>query len=130
MGKYEDIINLPYQKSLRHPQMSMMQRAAQFAPFSALSGYEELISEASRITSEMMELSSERKEQLSKLLTLILKEKAKAWIVYFHEDAKKSGGAYKSIEGYPRKVETGERKLIMQSGEQISLDSIVNIRKL
>lgn len=127
--KYKDIIDLPHHVSETRQRMSVEHRAAQFSSFSALSGYEEKIAETARVTSEMIELSQEKKDLLSRKLAHFLETGHKVRIVYFSLDPKKSGGEYKVILDAIRKIEEGDRTLILKSGASLFIDYIVHIGK-
>ena len=127
---YEDIINLPHHVSSTHPHMSVSDRAAQFAPFAALTGYGDVIKETARQTDTEPELSDDEKEKLNDKLVLICSspgEKAEITIVYFIRDERKAGGAYHTACGRIRRINSDEGKLILEDGAQIDLESIVDI---
>ena len=97
MDKYDDIINLPHYEPKYHARMSMYKRSAQFAPFSALVGYDEQVKECSRITDKRLEIDDELKEKISNKLNKInefIKEYPAVEITYFIPDDKKEGGKY------------------------------------
>ena len=95
MNNYDDIIKRDRPVSKKHPKLSIAQRAAQFAPFSALSGYEGLISETGRLTNEKIEIDEDRLNAINEELKALSKKKNTiADIVYFKPDAYKQGGAY------------------------------------
>ena len=96
MSKYDDIINLPYKKSKTHAHMSNSDRAAQFAPFAALTGYEELIRETARVTQKKIIISNDKKIEISNKLKHLssLKDEVEISIIYFVPDPKKNGGKY------------------------------------
>ena len=99
-NNYEDIKNLPHYELKYHPRMSSYQRAAQFAPFAALTGYEELVRESSRLTDRKIELSEYERSILDEKLLLIqnnIKIRPEIIITYFIKDKKKSGGKYITI---------------------------------
>lgn len=99
---YEDIINLPHHVSSKRPQMPMLDRAAQFSPFAALTGYDDAIHETARLTNNKVDLSEEEKETLDRkqqILSEKLSNHPALTITYFVPDAKKSGGAYVTISG-------------------------------
>ena len=126
MSKYSDIINLSRPKSNR-PSMSNLARAAQFAPFSALTGYEEAIKETGRITSEKLELSDAKIEIINEKLNDIknnLNKKIK--VTYFVKDKTKSGGEYITEEVFIKKIDSYKLKLILFDKE-ISFDDILEI---
>lgn len=97
MEKYDDIINLPHHVSTKHQRLSMEQRAAQFAPFAALTGYGDAIKETARITEDRIELDDEEKIKLDNKLKKIqnnISNKPKVIVTYFVPDIRKSGGEY------------------------------------
>lgn len=127
---YFDIINLPHHVSHNHPQMSTHDRAAQFSPFAALTGYEDAIDETARLTDEKRELCETEQTELNKRLIFLsarLKEQPEISIEYFVPDTRKVGGSYKLKIGVVRKITLPERILTMSDGETFSLDDIVAI---
>lgn len=130
MDSYDDIINLPHPVSKRHPQMSMMGRAAQFAPFAALTGHSEAIEETARLTDSQMELADEDAFVLNqKMATLreIVNEHPTICVTYFVQDKKKAGGKYKTIEGQLQNIDDYSLSLVMRSGEVVPLKSVLDI---
>lgn len=129
MNKYDDIINIKYQKSISHPHMSNHDRAAQFAPFAALTGYEELIKETARITKEKIILSNEQKLNISeKLIYLSSCQKLDLdiHIIYFVKDKNKSGGEYFEETTNNIKIDN-YHKMIKFNGKNIKIDDIFDI---
>lgn len=127
---YEDIINLPHPISKRHPQMDISQRAAQFAPFAALTGYEENIKESARLTDKRIEIDEELKVILNNKIQLIIeyiKEKPEITFTYFIYDNKKSGGKYVNITGIVKKIDTIEEYIILTDKTKIPIKEIINI---
>ena len=127
---YDDIINLPCPTSKRHPRMAMIDRAAQFAPFAALTGYDDAICETGRLTGTKLDLSDETKERIDiKINYLIdnMEENPKVTITYFVPDKKKAGGEYVTITDTIKKIDQYEHFLIMESGVKISLFEILSI---
>ena len=105
---YDDIINLPHHVSKVHPKMSMMNRAAQFAPFAALTGHSEAIEETARLTESQQELADEDSEILNQKMAYLretINEHPTISITYFEPDKKKAGGAYKTIEGQLQNID-------------------------
>lgn len=102
MGAYDDIINLPHPTSPRHPRMPMIDRAAQFTPFQALTGYGDAIQETARVTGEKAELTEEEKAVLDEKLRFLTATGSKAAFTHFQPDGKKSGGAYVTAVGVVR----------------------------
>ncbi len=129
-GKYDDIINLPYPTSKKHPRMSRKNRAAQFSPFAALTGYDAAIREAARITENRRMLSEDAADELNYKISLLQQKRAK-WnrikITYFREDETKDGGMYRKEEGYFKKIKSDEKILELTNGIQIKLDDIFKI---
>ena len=126
-GKYDDIINLERPVSLKHPRMPVSDRAAQFAPFAALTGYDDAIDETGRYTDNMAELSDDAKELLDRKQTFLLHiidEKPEITMTYFVPDAKKSGGEYKQISGKLKAIDEYKRELVLFGGTRISVDMI------
>lgn len=129
INKYEDIINLPHHQSYTRPRMSNYDRAAQFAPFAALKGYDEEIEEAIRTTDSKIELSEEQVNQLNEKLKELkerIKEQPIIKVIYFVPDEKKSGGKYITIEQPIRKIDEYKRKLIF-SDKEIEFNNIILI---
>ena len=128
-NKYDDIINLPYEKSKTHPHMSNSDRAAQFAPFAALTGYEELIKETARVTEKKILISSEKKIDISNKLEYIssLKDNdVDITIIYFVKDKSKSGGKY--IEETTKKIKVDTyHKTIRFNGLVVKIDDIFDV---
>ena len=127
MTAYNDIIHLPHHVSQNHPQMPMLDRAAQFAPFAALTGYEAAVGETARLTAEKRELDAQEAEELNRrLATLIshLPDRPEATIEYFVPDDRKAGGAYVTVTGRVRHISVPERTLLMEDGTVILIDDI------
>ena len=131
MSKYDDIINLPHHQSQTHPHMSPLDRAAQFAPFAALTGYEDTIKETARLTNERPQLDEQQLLKLNgKLLRIIANPKAQIRISYFAADEKKEGGSYQQAEGKIKKINDYAKSITLNTGEIISLDDIVDINEM
>ena len=127
---YEDIINLPHHISKKHRPMPREARAAQFAPFAALTGYESDVNEASRYTGKRRELGEYETERLNRRINEIrdgIHGNAEVIITYFKPDEKKAGGEYLSIGGRVRKIDDYGRTLTLTSGALIPLDDISEI---
>ena len=128
--KYDDIINLPHPTSRNHPRMPLEDRAAQFAPFAALTGHEAAIKETARLTDEKEILSDEIISILNDKLNVIAKNlgtEQTVQITYFVPDEKKSGGAYVTHSGIVRKLDLYEHILIMTDGTVIPIGQISKI---
>jgi hypothetical protein len=127
---YDDIIHLPRHVSKRHPQMSLYNRAAQFAPFSALTGYGEAIAETARQTNPKIEMMEDDRQLMDRKLLLLtnhLEEEPTITITYFQPDGRKSGGQYLTITGVVKAIRTNERIIIMKDRTKISIDTIVGL---
>ena len=127
---YEDIINLPHHVSSTRPQMSMLDRAAQFSPFAALTGYDAAIKETGRLTDEKIELDEDTKAALDMkqaYLIEMIDEQPEISITYFLPDTKKSGGAYVTVTGNLKRFDEYERLLILTDGKKIPMDDIADI---
>ena len=125
---YEDILNLPHHVSETHPRMSRIDRAAQFSPFAALTGYGEVIREAGRITDRQIQLDEDSQAVLNRKFQLLLEQIGEhPWITvtYFLQDAKKAGGMYVSHTGQVKKFLDYEQILVFTDGKQIPLGDIV-----
>lgn len=131
MKDYKDIINMPHHVSKIRPQMSMRDRAAQFAPFAALVGYDDAVKETARQTSKRIELLDEQVAIINeKILLLIelIKDNPKIFITYFAPDKKKDGGIYITINGTVKKIDEYNKLIIMQDGRTIKMDDIFDIQ--
>lgn len=126
---YDDIIDLPHHISKRHPQMSMYNRAAQFAPFSALTGHDSAITEAARLTDAEQELSESDAEVLNRKLVYLqsLDEKPTVSITYFVPDDRKQGGSYHTVKGTIKRIEPDKGILRFEDGLDISVTHIKDI---
>lgn len=125
--KYNDILHLPHHISKKHAQMPILDRAAQFAPFAALTGHDAAIKETARLTEPQIELSEDLKEKINTSLEEIAKHIDTAplvSLVYFIPDDKKEGGIYQNYTGFVKKIDLYNRKLIMNDGISIQIDRI------
>jgi hypothetical protein len=127
MSGYEEIINLPHHVSERHARMSMLDRAAQFSPFAALTGYDAAIKETARSTDSRIELDADEKEILDQKLREAAEKKQRIRITFFREDAKKSGGSYVTTEGIIKKIDLLDGTILLQSQEHILIQDMVDV---
>lgn len=130
MGKYDDIINLPHHVSKKHPRLSMEQRAAQFAPFAALTGFGDAINETSRITENRIELDDEEKLKIDNILQKLMDKisnKPKVTITYFIPDLRKTGGEYKTKIGNLKKIDEYKQLLVLEDKTEIPIKEIIEI---
>ena len=130
MGKYDDIIDLPHYVSETHPPMSRADRAAQFSPFAALTGYDSAIKETGRLTDEKIELDEEALTALDMKYQLLMDafdDAPEVTITYFQPDERKAGGKYITATGAVKKVDDFERQITMQDGSKIPMDDVLSI---
>ena len=128
---YDDIINLPHHVSKTHPHMSLADRAAQFSPFAALTGYEEAIKEAGRIVDEKIELSEEEKKEINRKLNYLnehKKENIQITITYFLKDMKKNGGNYRQITSNLKRLDEIEKTILLADNTILRIDDIRKIQ--
>ena len=129
-GKYDEIIDLPHHVSKTRPQMPMSDRAAQFSPFAALTGYDSAIKETGRLTDEKIELGEESLTALNaRYQTLMdaLTEEPEVRITYFKPDERKAGGAYVTITGAVRKIDDFEQMITMRDGTRIPMGDVLSL---
>lgn len=127
---YRDIMNHPHHISQKHPQMSRQNRAAQFSPFSSLSGYGDLITESARITNAKRELSEDERSEINlklKCLWSCQDERPKVSIRYYVKDERKDGGSYCEVSGVIEKFLPQDQLLILESGIVIPFEDIARI---
>ena len=129
--KYDDIINLPHHVSGSHPPMDIMNRAAQFSPFAALTGYEAAAKETQRLTQPKVELDESEKQLLDEKfhqLEADLSREPVITITYFVPDKRKEGGAYHTISGKVLKIDYFKKIIQMEQGESVPFDDISDIQ--
>ncbi|MBQ4441163.1 MAG: hypothetical protein II899_03545 [Bacteroidales bacterium] len=130
MAEYDDIINLPHPVSKNHPRMSLWNRAAQFAPFAALTGYGAAIDETARQTDVQKDLGEYELDELNRKMALLLEEitdNPAVTIVYFEPDRRKSGGAYRTLTCRLKSLDEAKHVLLTTDGQKIPLAGIVEI---
>lgn len=130
MGNYDDIIDLPHHVSETHPPMFRADRAAQFSPFAALTGYDAAVRETARVTERRIELDEGVKAELNARLNCILEhlsEHPQVSITYFVPDEKKSGGAYRTVTGAVRKLDSFAKTLTLVDGTVVPLEEMVHV---
>ena len=129
---YDDIIDLPHHRSELHPHMSMHDRAAQFAPFAALTGHEEAIKETARLTEKRTELSGDEKQRLNEKLREAADTAGsgrKYEITYFVPDERKSGGAYVTVSGSIRKIDPEAGLVLLTDRSTVPINEITEIKE-
>ena len=127
---YEDMLSLPHHRSATRAWMTRLGRAAQFAPFSALNGYEDEIAETGRLTDTAAELMEGQAEQIDRGLRYIqdrLCQQPEITVTYFVPDERKSGGAYRSMTGHVRKIKEQEQQLLLGDGTVIPFHAILHL---
>ena len=130
MDSYKDIINLPHHISKKHPQMSIENRAAQFAPFAALTGFDDEVKETARLTDNRIELEDEFKIIISEKIKYLIENKDKnneVVITYFVPDNMKTGGKYIDKKGKLRKINIIENLIILEDKTEILINEIIDI---
>ena len=129
-GKYDDIINMPHHISKKHPRMSLENRSAQFAPFAALTGYEDEVEETARLTDKRIEITDEIKSTINMRLQIIqekINTKPKVTIKYFIPDNKKEGGSYKTVTSNVLKIDQYKKLVVLKDNTKIFISDIINI---
>lgn len=128
MSRYDDIIDLPHHVSDKRPQMSLHDRAAQFLPFAALTGYDDAVRESARVTDDRPELREDALELLDRRLSLLeaeLASRPEITVTYFLQDEKKQGGAFVNKTGVIRRIDGCERKLLFEDGSAIPIADVL-----
>ena len=128
--QYADIINQSRPVSSKHPPMSMLNRAAQFSPFAALTGYDAAVKETARLTDEKIALDEYAKSMLSDRLQMIaehIDDLPEVTFTYFVPDKKKSGGTYVSVTGTVKEIDEYERIVKLMDGTKIPIQHICGI---
>lgn len=127
--KYKDMLHLPHPVSVSHPRMSLQDRAAQFSPFAALTGYEDALRETARQTEQFIELEEDKKQEINRQICYLQQHRNEKMIVkitYFVQDMRKSGGTYNVLEGYVYRIDENNRSLRICETE-ILIDRIYQI---
>ncbi|MBQ9355387.1 MAG: YolD-like family protein [Clostridia bacterium] len=130
LKKYDDIIDLPHPVSKKHPQMPLLDRAAQFAPFAALTGYGEALTETARLTDTKIELDEGEIERINAKINYLIDNLETAptvEITYFVPDKKKKGGKYLTKQGTVKKINDFEKVIVMTDLTVIPFDDILSI---
>ena len=129
-GPYDNIIDLPHPTSKKHPRMSMEERAAQFAPFAALTGFGGVIRETGRLTDRRVELGESDRAELERTLNFLdsqEEEHPAVQVAYFLPDARKEGGAYVTVTGRLKRIDQTKGMLLIQEGTQIPIRDIRSV---
>ena len=128
--KYDEILNLPHHVSKNRPQMPMQDRAAQFSPFAALTGYDAAVKETGRLTDDKAQLDENALTVLNRKFQLLqeyLDDAPEVAFTYFQPDARKAGGAYRTIAGTVKRLDATERTVVLQDGTRLPMDDILEI---
>lgn len=129
-GKYDDIIDLPHPEPRTHPRMSLHDRAAQFAPYAALTGHSAAIVEAGRLTGRRIELDEyeiTRLDEGLQQLQEMLDRQPTVSVTYFQPDKKKEGGAYQTVTGVVKRIDSIGGTLLFMDGREIPIGAIIDI---
>ena len=129
-GPYDDMLNLPHPTSRRHSRMSRSDRAAQFAPFAALSGHGTAIAETARLTERRIELDEDVKAALDfkqQMLMDRIDEHPDVSVTWFQPDGKKDGGRYVTTTGRLKRIDEVERVLVMEDKTTVPMDDVISI---
>lgn len=130
--KYDDMIDLPHHVSHKYPRMPISKRAAQFAPFEALTGYKEEIDELVRYVDSKQMMSEDQKDELDRKLRYLLlveEEHPEIRVTFFEEDEKKEGGKVKVISGKLKKMDLLKAAIVLEKNKVIAFRSIIDIEE-
>jgi len=128
--KYDSIISSSHHISRSHPPMKISDRAAQFAPFAALSGYDEAIKETARLTDRKIELDEYEKDELDRILVQLTSQTEKqpaVTVTYFVPDERKSGGKYITVSKLLKKIDSTRRLMIFTDGLSVEADNVISL---
>ncbi len=127
--QYDDIIHLPHHQSSLRPHMPLRDRAAQFSPFAALTGYDQAVEETARLTDERHNLGEDARDALDEKLGRLLRAGGgqQVSITYFEPDMRKKGGAYQTVHGNLKTYDNLERAVVLEDGTRIPADSILDL---
>lgn len=127
MGAYDDMIYLPHPEPKRHKRMSREARAAQFAPFAALTGYDELVNETSRYTSKRPELDEDQKKIIDEKIQILMREGSSGEFTVFEEDKKKEGGELIKFIGKIEKLDDYQGTILLSSKVEFRIADLYEI---
>ena len=129
-GKYDDIINLPHYTSEKRAKMSIYDRAAQFSPFAALTGYDAAVLEAARLTERRIELSDDSRSELDRMMSIlerIIDTEPFVTVTYFLPDSRKSGGEYRTVHSRLVRIDSTAGIITLSSGDTIPIASVTHL---
>lgn len=127
---YKDIMHLSRPVSSRHLPMSMHDRAAQFSPFAALTGYDAAIEETARLTDCQAELAESSLEVLDKKIRAIqdaIDSMPEITVIFFEADLRKSGGAYRTVTGRVKKIDEYQKMIVFQDDMTVRFHQLQKI---
>ena len=127
---YEDIVNLPHHVSPTRPQMSRADRAAQFSSFAALTGHDAAVRETARRTASRIDTAEDQRYELDlkqQLLAQVLPSQPEVSVTYFVPDTRKVGGAYVSVSGRLKRIDSRRRILLLDNGTEIPMDDVLEL---
>ena len=125
--RYDDILDLPHHQSPTRRHMTMAERAAQFSPFAALTGFGAVIGEAGRLTEERIELTDEEKEEIGRTLRDAMEEGVSLSVTWFEPDALKAGGRYVTLRDAPDRYDPTDGAIVFRGGERIPVEAILRV---
>ena len=129
-SKYDEIMGLPHHVSKTRSQMPMSDRAAQFVPFAALTGYDDAVKETGRLTDDKIELEENSLNELNAKIQILrenLADVPEITFTYFKPDERKAGGAYLTMTGTVKKLDDYERLIVLQNGTKLPMDDVLEI---
>ena len=127
---YEDIVDLPHHVSPTRPQMSRADRAAQFSSFAALTGHDAAVRETARRTASRIDTAEDQRYELDlkqQLLAQVLPSQPEVTVTYFVPDTRKVGGAYVSVSGRLKRIDSRRRILLLDNGTEIPMDDVLEL---
>ena len=130
MGRYDDILNIPWPQPSTRPRMSPEDRAAQFAPFSALTGYGSVLAETARLTEGPIYLTEERLDELNAQLRLAesqLEAQPSVTMTVYYEDGAKEGGRFAAVTGRLRKIDLYRGVLVLADGREVPFSRLCDL---
>lgn len=130
LHNYDDIMDLPHHISPNRRRMSDVDRAAQFSPFAALTGYDTDVLEAARVTDRRLSLTEDMKESLDRkqlILSDMMDEHPEITVTYFVADGQKAGGAYQTVTGKLKQIDEYGQVLVMSDGKTIPIADVIKI---
>ena len=127
---YEDIVDLPHHVSPTRPRMSRADRAAQFSSFAALTGHDAAVRETARLTASRIDTAEDKRQELDlkqQLLAQVLPTRPEATVTYFVPDTRKAGGAYVTVTGILKRIDSRKRILLLEDGTEIPADDVLEL---